>query len=100
MYKLEILRILPLVSEVISSQNVSSNNLIGGVDYDSGPYTITFPTGETSVLFDVPINNDNTLELDETFDLSIDSSSLPAQVTVGGTGTSTVTITNDDSKLS
>ena len=96
------MRVLPLVSEVTSSQNVNSSNNVtgGGVDYDSGPYDVTFRTGETRALFEIPITDDNTLELDETFTLNIDPSSIPTQVTVGGTGASTVTITNDDSKLS
>ena len=71
----------------------------GGVDYDSGPYTVTFPAGETIVSFDVPINNDNIFENDEDFTLTIDSSSLPTGTTVGHPSTSTVFIVNEDSKF-
>ena len=89
------------MSKVTSSQNInSSNNVTGGVDYTAGPYDVTIAAGETSVSFNVPITDDNTLELDETFTLNVNPSLLPAQVTVGSTGASTVTITNDDSKLS
>ena len=53
-------------------QNVnSSNNIAGGVDYDSGPYNVTIPVGQTSVPFDVPITDDNVVEGDEMFSLLI-----------------------------
>ena len=85
------------MSEVTSSQNV--NSITGGVDYDSGPYTVTFPAGETSVSFDVPITNDNILEGDETFTVAVDPSSLPNDVEVGDPSSATVTIVNDDCEL-
>jgi len=53
----------------------------GGIDYDSGPYTVTFPVGVTSFPFDVPINNDTILEDNENFTLSIISNSIPGRVT-------------------
>ena len=85
------------MSEVTSSQNVnSSNNVTGGrVDYDSGPYTVTFPTGDTIVPFNVPINDDNILENTEMFTVTIDPS-LPSRVTVGNPDQSTVTIMDND----
>jgi len=88
------------VSEVTSSQNVNSSNNItgGGVDYDSGPYTVTFTAGVTSVPFDVPINDDNILENTEMFTLDINPSTLPNRVTVGNPGEATVTIMDTDSK--
>ena len=70
----------------------------GGVDYNSGPYTVTFTAGQTSALFNIPINDDDIFEGEEDFTLSIDSSSLPDNVTVGDPGVVTVTIINDDSK--
>ena len=71
----------------------------GGVDYDSGPYTVTFPAGQTSVSFDSHINNDNILEASEDFTLTINSSSLPDGATVGNPSSATVTIVNDDGKV-
>ena len=90
------------MSEVTSSQNVnSSNNVTGkGVDYDSGRYTATFPAGVTSVPFDVPINDDNILEGNEDFSVIILPDTLPAGVTSGDPGSATVTIVDDDRKLS
>ena len=70
----------------------------GGVDYDSGPYSVTFTAGVTSVSFDVPINNDNILEDDEDFTLTIIGSSLPSEVTRGDPFRATVTIVDNDRK--
>ena len=69
-----------------------------GNDYTSGPYSVEFPIGITSVSFDVSINNDNILESNETFDLMINSSSAPDQVIIGSPGQSEVTIVDNDSK--
>ena len=68
----------------------------GGVDYDSGPFDITFPAGETLAIFNVSINNDNIVEGNENFTLSINSSSLPHDVTVVNPVQTTVTIVDDD----
>ena len=38
----------------------------GGVDYDSGPYTVTFPAGEESVSLRISINHDNIFNLNMT----------------------------------
>ena len=70
----------------------------GGVDYDSGPYTVTFPAGRTSAPFTVPINDDNTLESAETFNVTIIHSSLPDRVTVVDPREAAVIIGNDDGK--
>ena len=69
-----------------------------GNDYTSGPYNVIFPTGNTSVSFDVPITNDNILESNETFSLNIISSSVPDQVIIGNPRQSAVTIVDNDSK--
>ena len=50
----------------------------------------------TRALFNVPINDDNIFESDETFTLTIDSNSLPTGVTRGITGVVTVTIVDND----
>jgi len=71
----------------------------GGVDYNSGPYTVQFEAEVTSVSFNVSINNDIILEANETFNLNIDASSLPSSVTVVDRGQTTVTIVANDSKL-
>ena len=68
----------------------------GGVDYGSGPYTVTFPAEQTRVLFDVPVTDDDIHEMSETFNLIIDPSSLPNGVT--SSNSSTVTIMDQDGK--
>ena len=80
------------------SQDVNSSNAIsgGGIDYESGPYTVTFTAGQTSASFSVPINNDNILEDDEDFTLTIVLSTLPNGVTHGARTVATVTIVDDD----
>ena len=43
----------------------------GGVDYNSGPYNVTFPPGSTTVSFDIVINDDGIFENYEVFNISI-----------------------------
>ena len=69
----------------------------GGVDYRSGPYVIAISAGETRIPFDVQIIDDMILENDEDFDLTIVPGSLPTGVTHSTTGTTTVTIADNDS---
>jgi len=87
------------VSEVTIIANVNGSNNItgGGVDYDSGPYVVIFPAGETSVPFVVAINDDNIVEINETFNLTIVSSSSN-KVTLGSSVQTTVTIFDRDCK--
>ena len=68
------------------------------MDYTSGPYTVTFPAGRTTATFDVPINDDNILEGDEDFILTINETSLPTDVTHGSPVEAIVTIVDDDRK--
>ena len=90
------MQILLLVSRIELSHNVNSSYITGGgVDYDSGPFAVTFPVGVTSVSFDIPINNDNILEVDEDFTLTIVRSTLPNGVTRGSIGQATVAIMDD-----
>ena len=70
----------------------------GGVDYNSGPYSVQFNVGVTRVLLTVSIHDDNILEGNETFNLSIGTSSLPSRVTVGNPGETMVTILANDGK--
>ena len=70
----------------------------GGIDYDSGPYTITVPARQIYVSFNVSIIDDNTLELNETFTLTIDPSSLVSHLNVSNPDHSTVIIVDNDGK--
>ena len=53
----------------------------------------------TEVSLDVTIMDDNILESNETFQLSINSSSLPNRVTVDNPSVVTVTIVDNDCKI-
>ena len=69
------------------------------MDYTSGPYTVTFLVEQTTATFDVPISDDNIYEGNENFTLTIHSSTLPTDVTLGNPNEATVTIVDDDCKL-
>ena len=68
------------------------------MDYGSGPYTVTIAAGTTTATFNVPINDDDTLEPDENFILTIDGTSLHTGVTLGTPGEATVNIADNDRK--
>jgi len=70
----------------------------GNSDYVSGPYNFTIASGLTNITFNVSIINDNILEENEIFHLTIDPSSLPEDVHVGSPVLVTVTIVDDDCK--
>ena len=67
-----------------------------GIDFSSGPFDVTFSAGETFVIFNVPIIDDNTAEGFESFILSMDPSSPPIGVTVTNPNQTVVTIIDDD----
>ena len=71
------------------------------MDYTSGPYTVTFPAGQTNATFNIPINDDNNFfeGAIENFMLIIISSLLPNGVVVGHPIRATVIIVDDDGKL-
>jgi len=68
------------------------------MDYEAGPYSVTFPAGVTRMEFTVSIISDDTFEHNETFQLSIDSPSLPPNVSTANPNQATVIIINDDCK--
>ena len=65
-------------------------------DYFNGPYFIVFPAGTTEFIFSIVLNNDNVLEEMETFNVIINSSSLPSNVTIGELGDAAVIIWDND----
>ena len=68
------------------------------MDYDSGPYTVTIPAGQTTATFNVPITDDIIVEGNENFMLTINETSLPTDGTRGTPGEATVTIVDEDCK--
>ena len=73
--------------------------LTGDYDYNSGPYNVLIPAGVTNVSFTVPIIDDNIIESNETFILTIKESSLSNHLAYGSYGATIVTIIDDDCKL-
>ena len=70
----------------------------GGIDYNSGPYRVTIPAKQRSVFFSVFINDDEILEDNETFNLTINSTSLPDRIIVTNLNKATVIIEDNDGK--
>ena len=70
--------------------------LIGGYDYVSGPYFITFPANMTSVIFNVTITDDDAYESLEKFALIINSTSLPSHIFCEDPYIATVSIRDDE----
>ena len=68
------------------------------MDFYFGSHIIYFDAGMTIVQFNVSINDDNIFEGNETFNLSINSSTLPSKIIVGSPGQTTVTIVDNDGK--
>ena len=68
----------------------------GGVDYVSGPFSVTIPAGQANISFDVPITDDNIYEQNEKFKLAIDRSSTPDGVRIGNPRKVTVVIGDND----
>ena len=64
------------------------SNTSGGVDYNSGPYIVTFPAMQTRMTFNVSLANNDAFEDNEKFMLTIKPFSLgiitcdPSQATV------------------
>jgi len=67
---------------------------IGNVDYNSGPYTITFPAGITSVSFDIAIIDDNIREEHEYFNLII--ATVQERIHFGEYSNATIFIKDND----
>ena len=68
------------------------------MDYTSGPYSVTFFAGVTSVPLNIPINDDNIFEDVEFFFITINSS-LPTSVMFGYPYEALVVIVDNDRKL-
>ena len=68
-------------------------------DYFSGPYCIVFTAGMTEAVFNISVNDNDILEETETFNIIINSSSLPNNVTIGGLDEAAVTILDNDGEF-
>jgi len=70
-----------------------------GIDYDSRLISLEIPAGTTSLNFSVEIVDDNVLEDFETFNLTINSFSLPANVSVTTPNRTVVLIIDNDGEF-
>ena len=73
--------------------------ITGGDDYETGLFNVTIPAGEISVPFNISIIDNNIFEANESFTLTIDSSSLPSRVPVWRDCMLMITIVDDDGEL-
>ena len=69
-----------------------------GVDYDSGPYSVMIPAGQTTASLSISIINDAVLENEEQFKLSVNKSSLTSHVMLGILDETAVNVIDDDGK--
>ena len=67
-----------------------------GIDYCFQNYFFTFEDGESSKILSIQVIDDNVVEPDEKYNLTIRAESLPNRVIIGEHGTTTITIENDD----
>ena len=72
--------------------------ILGSNDYDIGPFIVEFNIGTTNASFSVAIQDNNQLELNKTFYLSINPSTLPSNIYVSDPGQVAVVILDDDCK--
>ena len=70
-------------------------------DFNCTSHTVVvnFPINATSATFDIPLIDDTDYEDNESFTVTVDTSSkLPPDVSIGVTNEATVTIVDDDGK--
>ena len=72
----------------------------GGDDYESEVFNVAIPAGDTSIKFNISIIDDNLFERDESFFVTVDSSTLPSRILVQPDCMAVVTIVDDDGELS
>ncbi len=80
-------------STVTVNYTTADGSATAGSDYTAASGTLSFAVGETSKTISVPVLGDTTAETDETFTLTLSS---PVGASLGGTASTTATITNDD----
>lgn len=70
-------------------------------DYGPGPYTLTFPPETVTSLFNISITDDNVLEGNEIFNLTVHVTDtlIVSRVSTGDPSQVTVTILDNDRKL-
>ena len=82
--------------QVYSYTHNCTINLIGGVDYESGPYHVIVKKGKRTAKFCIGIIDDVIPEMDEIFGLIIDAGSLPSGVNLANPYTANVTLVDNE----
>ena len=83
-----------IITLILSFVLIAGNS----IDYYSGPYTVNVTAEETkNAVLNIPIIDDNKLEMDENFSVIITSTSQPEKVFISsGRSQAVVFIVNDD----
>ena len=61
---------------LISCSNCHFSLCVGGIDFEMGPFDVTFTAGEQNVTVTIPTYSDSLLELNENFTVTITSTSV------------------------
>ena len=93
-----ILHIFCTIGHLLQLISIYCIDILGGVDYEPGPYSIMFPAGQTNATFSVSVMDDEVSEGNEYFNLAIDVSSLPIEVNASNPADVLVTIVDDEGK--
>ena len=70
----------------------------GGRDYEEGPYNVTIPEGKMNATYCINITNDEDLEMDEAFRITINENALDQDVIVMSPNEARVIILDDECK--
>ena len=73
------------------------SQITDGGDYKGGSFMVEFAAGETEKFVDIPIVNDNVLEVMESFTATLVSNTPNVDIE-SGAGSARVTIIDDDSE--
>ena len=83
----------------LSHKNAFIFSFTGGEDFEHGPYIVTFPINKTSMVYNISIEPDHILEINEMFQIMINSTLLPLEVFSEVSNDFTIVIVDDDRKL-
>ncbi len=83
-------------SSLSLSEVISAFHLTGGVDYETGSYTVSFTAGQMYATLMVSTMDDNTTELSEYFMVVINSTDQPSAAEIGSPNKTVITIEDND----
>ena len=86
----------PSVQVVTANYATSNDTATAGSDYVASSGTVTIPAGSTTATINIPINGDTTIELIETFNVTLSNATNAAFIS---NSVGTVFIVNDDASV-